>query len=92
MHYRLIFLAATSCLAFSSTAAEPARIRKLHDITIYSDEKFYSAFPSIVCRPNGDLIVAFRRAPERRCGDELAAKGTLDEAAAMMTGHPARRD
>jgi sialidase-1 len=41
-------------------------LRKVEDIVIYSDEKFYSAFPSIVRRPNGELIVAFRRAPERR--------------------------
>jgi sialidase-1 len=34
--------------------------------TIYSDERYYSAFPSIVRRPDGELIVAFRRAPERR--------------------------
>ncbi len=41
-------------------------MRKLEDIVIYSDENFYSAFPSIVSRPDGELLVAFRRAPERR--------------------------
>ncbi|MCE9592345.1 MAG: glycoside hydrolase [Planctomycetes bacterium] len=41
-------------------------MRKLHDIVIYSDDRFYSAFPSIVCRPDGELLVAFRRAPDRR--------------------------
>lgn len=41
-------------------------MRKLEDIVVYSDEKFYSAFPSIVSRPDGELLVAFRRAPERR--------------------------
>ena len=35
-------------------------------ITIYDDPRFYSSFPSIVRRPNGELIVAFRRAPDRR--------------------------
>jgi hypothetical protein len=39
---------------------------KIEDITIYKDERFYCAFPSIVRRPDGELIVAFRRAPERR--------------------------
>src|SRR4051812_2513108 len=51
-------------------AAEPVaaadRVRKIQDIIIYEDAKFYVAFPSIVCRSNGDLLVAFRRAPERR--------------------------
>ncbi len=39
---------------------------KEKDIVIYQDDRFYSAFPSVVLRPDGELIVAFRRAPERR--------------------------
>ena len=39
--------------------------RKAEDIVVYQNEKFYSAFPSIVRRPDGELIVAFRRAPNR---------------------------
>jgi len=39
---------------------------KMEHVVIYEDEKFYSAFPSIVLRPDGELLVAFRRAPERR--------------------------
>jgi hypothetical protein len=38
----------------------------LEDQTIYCDEAWYSTFPSVVSRPDGELIVAFRRAPERR--------------------------
>jgi hypothetical protein len=41
-------------------------MRKVRDIIIYSDAGFYAAFPSIVSRSDGELIVAFRRAPERR--------------------------
>jgi sialidase-1 len=41
-------------------------LKKISDIVIYKDEKFHSAFPSIIRRPNGDLMVAFRRAPDRR--------------------------
>ena len=41
-------------------------MRKLEDIVIYSDEHYYAAFPSIVSCPDGELLVAFRRAPERR--------------------------
>ena len=47
-------------------AAANPKVRKLEDIVIYEDAKFYAAFPSIVRRPDGDLLVAFRRAPERR--------------------------
>jgi hypothetical protein len=32
---------------------------------VYSDTAFYSAFPSVVKLKNGDLMVAFRRAPNR---------------------------
>src|SRR5882672_10385970 len=61
-----------------SLAAEPTNssIRKLEDIVIYRDEKFYSAFPSIVCRPDGELLVAFRRAPERRAFGEAGITHT----------------
>ena len=34
------------------------------DVVIYRYDRFYAAFPSIVTRPSGELIVAFRRAPE----------------------------
>jgi hypothetical protein len=63
-----------SCAAGVTTlrAAEPAaaEIHKLGDIVIYSDDRFYCAFPSVVRRPDGELIVAFRRAPNRRAFGE----------------------
>jgi hypothetical protein len=43
-----------------------AGIRKIKDILIYEDPMFYSSFPSIIKRPDGELIVAFRRAPDRK--------------------------
>lgn len=62
------------CLAAALLPAWTARsenkpalaIRKGKDIVVYRDDKFYSAFPSIVRRRDGELLVAFRRAPERR--------------------------
>ncbi len=41
-------------------------VKKIKDIIIYKDTLFYSAFPSVIKRPNGEVLVAFRRAPERR--------------------------
>ena len=41
-------------------------IRKVKDFVIYQDERFYSSFPSIIKRLNGELLLAFRRAPERK--------------------------
>ncbi len=41
-------------------------MKRINDTIIYHDERFYAAFPSVVCRPDGELIVAFRRAPDRK--------------------------
>ncbi|MGQ9918970.1 MAG: sialidase family protein [Bryobacteraceae bacterium] len=56
----------------ASCAAPASAVRKTADIVIYSDDRFYSAFPSVARLHSGELIVAFRRAPERR---RLGAKG-----------------
>lgn len=47
------------------------RIEK--EFIIYQDTSFYSTFPSVVMLPNGEIIVAFRRAPDRKIFGE---KGT----------------
>ncbi|GAA4464555.1 hypothetical protein GCM10023189_44000 [Nibrella saemangeumensis] len=41
-------------------------VRKVKDLVIYEDAAFHSAFPSVVKRKNGELLLAFRRAPERK--------------------------
>jgi hypothetical protein len=41
-------------------------MRVLEQIVLYKDPLFYAAFPSVVCRKEGELLVAFRRAPDRR--------------------------
>ncbi len=61
-------------LAFSYSGAaqtqektgNPATPEKIQDILIYQDEQYYSAFPSLVVRPDGEILCAFRRAPDRR--------------------------
>lgn len=58
-------------LAASAAAMSP--VRKSGEVVVYSDDRYYSAFPSVVrLRRSGELIAAFRRAPERR---RLGAKG-----------------
>ena len=44
----------------------PSQPSKVKDLIIYQHDQFYCAFPSVVCRPDGELLVAFRRAPDRR--------------------------
>lgn len=41
-------------------------VRKVKDFVIYQDPAYYSSFPSIIKRPNGEILLAFRRAPERK--------------------------
>lgn len=53
-----------------------AELVKEKDLVLYQDNRFYSAFPSIVLRPDGELIVAFRRAPERRYLGEPSSSHT----------------
>jgi sialidase-1 len=48
-------------------------VRKIKDIIIYKDSAFYASFPSVIKRPNGEIFVAFRRAPDRKIFGE---KGT----------------
>lgn len=52
-------------LASSLLAAESG-LRVGQSLVVYEDPSFYAAFPSIVRRPDGELLMAFRRAPERR--------------------------
>jgi sialidase-1 len=39
---------------------------KVKDFIIYEDERFYAAFPSVIKKPDGEYILAFRRAPNRK--------------------------
>ena len=41
-------------------------VRRIKDIVVYEDAKFYCAFPSVIKKPDGELLLAFRRAPNRR--------------------------
>ncbi|WP_439581143.1 sialidase family protein [Dyadobacter bucti] len=48
-------------------------VRKIEDVIIYNDDKFHSAFPSVIKKKNGEILLAFRRAPNRKVFGE---KGT----------------
>lgn len=68
-----LLLPAAAVLLAPLALAEPAELVKEKDIIIYSDDQYHSAFPSVVRRPDGELILAFRRAPDRSIFGE---KGT----------------
>ncbi len=63
---RLLF--GLSCLPVSPAvlhAASAPGAHKVRDVVIYSDDRFHCAFPSMVRRPDGEIWLAFRRAPNR---------------------------
>ncbi|MCY1719647.1 sialidase family protein [Prolixibacteraceae bacterium Z1-6] len=80
LHFRLKAISFTlMILVFYSTwgetkskTPEKAALRIVKDVVIYKDSSYYSSFPSVIMRPEGELIVAFRRAPDRRI---FGAKG-----------------
>lgn len=41
-------------------------VRILEHRALYRDDHFYSAFPAVVAMPSGDVLLAFRRAPDHR--------------------------
>ena len=63
-------------LALATYASPSLAVTKISDLVIYEDPRFFSAFPSIVARPDGELLVAFRRAPERKVFGEAGSNHT----------------
>jgi len=65
---RLAALTAFVCFVLGVTIAPSGgsvRMKKLKDFVIYRDDKYYCAFPSLVLRKDGEILCAFRRAPNR---------------------------
>ena len=59
-------LVASGVAAQTSAKGASGSLKKIGDLIIYQDEKFYSSFPSVVVRKDGEILCAFRRAPDRR--------------------------
>lgn len=55
---------------------KPVTWKKQGDVIIYKSDQFHCAFPSIVKRDSGELLLAFRRAPERRIFGEKSTNHT----------------
>jgi hypothetical protein len=71
MHFALLILAMVGVPMLRA-----AELVKERDVIIYQDDRFHSAFPSIVKLASGELLCAFRRAPERRAFGEKATSHT----------------
>ena len=77
-----------SALAIGGKTAQSSTslsgINKEKDLILYSHENFYCAFPSVVRRPDGELLVAFRRAPNRKLYGEKGHTHTDANSYLMM--------
>ena len=69
--FMVFFLCPVSARPFVTDSVKG--VRKIQDVMIYQDPQFHAAFPSVVRLKNGELYVAFRRAPNRKIFGE---KGT----------------
>ncbi|SHG63886.1 BNR repeat-like domain-containing protein [Fodinibius roseus] len=49
----------------SSALHNAQKVEKVRDFIIYEDPRFYSSFPSVINKGDGEIVVAFRRAPDR---------------------------
>lgn len=49
-----------------NTSSSKPKIQKVKDVIVYEDAQYYSTFPSVAKNTKGDILVAFRRAPDRR--------------------------
>lgn len=76
MRVRFLFALVLCAAATSPVCVCAQELVKEKDVVIYKDDRFFSAFPSVVCRKDGDLLVAFRRAPERRYFGEEGSNHT----------------
>lgn len=54
----------------SGKTDQTTSVKKLRDFIIYEDAQFYSSFPSVIKKGDGEIIVAFRRAPDRKIFQE----------------------
>ncbi len=63
---KYFFIVALMCTAFSISAQSTGKVRKVKDFIIYKDSSYYSTFPTVVKKEDGELILAFRRAPNRQ--------------------------
>lgn len=52
--------------SFDKPVLERGDLYKIMDMVIYKDDRFYASFPSIVKMNDGNYLLAFRRAPDRK--------------------------
>lgn len=62
----LLLLTATTYAGSPGDTSSSLKVRKIKDIVIYKNPSFHAAFPSVIKSGEGEILVAFRRAPDRK--------------------------
>ena len=62
----LVMLAVTTYARSHDDTDKSKKVRKIKDFVVYEDPSFYAAFPSVIKNEDGEIIVSFRRAPDRK--------------------------
>ena len=70
MKRKFLLFSVFSLIVMNVSGQDILGVRKIKDIVVYKDTTFFSSFPSVVKRPDGKIIVAFRRAPDRKIFSE----------------------
>ncbi|WP_206367261.1 sialidase family protein [Sphingobacterium sp. SGR-19] len=63
---KIVGLALAILLSSQVGFGQSHSIKKVKDIIVYQDTLFYNAFPSVIKKKDGEFLVAFRQAPNRR--------------------------
>lgn len=69
----LLFTAGQTNSTLTATSDQQPPLRKISDLIIYEDPTFYAAFPSVIRKTSGEILVAFRRAPDRKIFGEKSS-------------------
>lgn len=62
----LLLIAFPNLAQQPSAGANSSSVTKVRDLIIYQDANYYASFPSIVKKADGEFLLSFRRAPDRR--------------------------
>ena len=82
---KFISLLPAALLAIVSVAPKAfGEAHKISDGVVYQDTNFHCAFPSVVRLPSGELIMAFRRAPDWRLYGATAKSHTDPNSQLML--------
>lgn len=80
------FLPVLLCLTGFTFCQTNSDVKKVRDLVIYQDTNYYSTFPSVIKKQDGEILVAFRRAPNRRVFGEKG-NNHVDPNSFLVTVH-----